>query len=250
MALKVARIPFLSCEPFYFELERRGMELYDVVPGALAGAAAKGEIDAGLMPLVHCFPLDEQFRFLSGFCVATIRKAVSVVLHSKHPMQALSGAHIGVPAEAATSFRLLQVLLALKYQVPSVVYVTLDDAHDAFLVMGNEGLRHRHGVQDYPYTYDLGEEWYQWTTLPFVFARWIIRKAIDNKAAAVLEDTLYVGLQDWADGLFRTSDSRDDLPMHPRDRLEYTQGIRYFIGVPEQRAIDRFRHHLDQLKAL
>jgi len=62
-----------------------------------------------------------------------------------------------------------------------------------------------------------------------------------------LEDALYVGMQDWADGLFRSSPSWDDLLMHPRDILEYTQGIRYFIGVPEQRAIDRFRQYLDQL---
>jgi chorismate dehydratase len=247
MALRIGRIPFLSCEPFYFEMERRGIELYDMGPSALAAAVAQGEIDAGLLPLVDCFPLDEPFRFLSGFCVATIRRAVSVVLHSKPPIQELSGARIGIPAEAATSFRLLQVLLALKYQAASVAYVTLDDAHDAFLLMGNEGLRHRHGVPDHPYTYDLGEEWYQWTTLPFVFARWIIRKAVDPKEAAVLEDMLYVGLQDWADGLFRFSDARDDLPMHPRDRLEYTQGIRYFLGVPEQRAIDRFRNYLDHL---
>ena len=25
MALKVGRIPYLSCEPFYFEMKRRGM---------------------------------------------------------------------------------------------------------------------------------------------------------------------------------------------------------------------------------
>jgi chorismate dehydratase len=250
MALKVARIPYLSCEPFYFAMERRGIALYDVIPSALAGAAAKGEIDAGPMPLVDCFRLDEQFRFLSGFCVATIRKAGSVVLHSKPPIQELSGARIGISGEAATSFRLLQVVLALKYHVPSVAYVTLEDSYDAFLLMGNEGLRQRFGVRDYPHTYDLGDEWSQWTGLPFVFARWMIRKAIDPKEAAVLEDTLYVGLQDWADGLFRSSDARDEVLMHPRDILEYTQGIRYFIGVPEQRAIDLFRRHLDQVTIL
>jgi chorismate dehydratase len=113
--------------------------------------------------------------------------------------------------------------------------------------MGNEGLRRRGGAREYPYIYDLGEEWYQWTSLPFVFVRWLVRKDMDRKAVAVLEDTLYVGMQDWADGLFRLAKSRDDLLMHPRDILEYTQGIRYFIGVPEQRAIDRFQQYLNQL---
>lgn len=247
MAMRVGRIPYLSCEPFYFDMERRGIVLYDLAPSALAGAAAKGEIDAGPMPLVDSFRLDEQFRFLSGFCVATIRKAGSVVLHAKRPIEDLTGARIGIPGEAATSFRLLQVLLALKYQLQPEAYVAIEDARDAFLVMGNEGLRQRHGVGEYPYTYDLGEEWSQWTGLPFVFARWIVRKDMDRKAIVMLEDALYVGLQDWADGLFRSSPSRDQLRMHPRDILDYTQGLRYFIGVTEQRAIDLFRRYLDQL---
>jgi len=247
MTLTVGRIPYLSCEPFYFTMERRGMALYDVVPGALAEAVAQGKIDAGPLPLVDCFRLDERFRFLSGFCVATIRKAGSVVLHAKHPIQELTGARIGIPGEAATSFRLLQVLLALKYQIPSVAYGPRDDASDACLLIGNAGLRQRYGLLDYPHTYDLGTEWSQWTGLPFVFVRWVIRKDLDRKAASVLEDTLYEGLQDWADGLFRSSEARNDLFMHPRDLLEYTQGIRYFIGVTEQRAIDRFRDYLDQL---
>jgi len=245
--MKVGRIPYLSCEPFYFEMERRGMALYDVVPSAMAGAIAQGDIDAGPVPLADCFRLADHFRFLSGFCVATIRKAGSVALHAKQPIEALSGARIGIPAEAATSFHLLQVLLALKYQVQSATYVPFAEPYDAFLLMGNEGLRQRGGAREYPYIYDLGEEWHQWSGLPFVFARWIVRKDMDRKEVAVLEDTLYVGMQDWADGLFRLSKSRDDLFMHPRDILEYTQGIRYFIGVPEQRAIDRFRQYLDQL---
>jgi chorismate dehydratase len=228
-------------------MERRGIALYDLQPRALAQAVAQGEVDAGPVPLADCFHLADDFRFLSGFCVATIRKAGSVALHAQQPVEALHGARIGIPGEAVTSFHLLQVLLALKYQVQSAPYVSLADPNDAFLLMGNAGLRQRGGAKEYPYIYDLGEEWYQWTGLPFVFARWIVRKDMDRKEVAVLEDTLYVGMQDWADGLFRSSASRDDLFMHPRDILEYTQGIRYFIGVPEQRAIERFRQYLNQL---
>ena len=247
MPLTVGRIPYLSCEPFYFAMQRRGIALYDVVPSAVAAAMATGAIDAGPMPLTECFHLDERWRLLSGFCLATIRKAGSVVLHARHPIEALNGARIGVSGEAAAAFRLLQVVLSLKYQVQSVAYVTLADAYDACLLVGNEGLRQRRGSKDYPHTYDLGEEWHQWTGLPFVFARWIVRKDLDRQAAAVLEDALYTGLQDWADGLFRSATARQDVLMHPRDILEYTQGIRYFIGVTEQRAMERFQHALEQL---
>jgi chorismate dehydratase len=250
MGLKVGRIPYLSCEPFYFEMERRGIELHDLLPSAIVEATVEGEIDAAPMPLTDCFSLDDRFRFLSGFCLATIRKAGSVVLHSKSPIHELTGARIGISAEAATAFRLLQVVLGLKHGVPAAAYVSLEDANDAFLLIGSDGLRQRHGLWDYPHTYDLGEEWFQWTGLPFVFARWVVRKSIDRREVVVLEDMLYAGLQDWADGLFRSSDARDDVLMHPRDVLEYTQGIRYFLGVPEQRAIERFRQCLDQLQGL
>jgi chorismate dehydratase len=248
MALTVGRIPYLSCEPFYFAMAQRGIAMSDMVPSAVAGAAARGEIDAGLMPLSDCVRLDERFRLLSGFCVATIRKAGSVMLHSKRLIQELSGAHIGVPAEAATSFRLLQIVLTLKYQVESTTYVTPQDACDAVLLIGNEGLRQRHGRRGYPHIYDLGEEWSQWTGLPCVFARWVVRKDLDRRDVGLLEDALYTGLQDWADGLFHSSDARDELLMHPRDILAYTQGLRYFIGVTEQRAIDRFQRALEQLQ--
>jgi len=244
--MKVGRIPYLSCEPFYFEMERRGIPLYDMVPSAMAGAIAQGDIDAGPVPLADCIRLTEQCRYLSGFCMAVIRKAGSVMLHAKHPIETLAGARIGIPGEAATSFHLLQILLTLKHQLQVGAYAALDDACDALLTMGNEGLRRRGGFPQYPYIYDLGEEWHQWTGLPCVLARWMVRKDLARQEALVLEDTLYVGLQDWADGLFRAATKRDDLLMHPRDILEYTQGIRYFIGVTEQRAIDRFQHYLDQ----
>jgi chorismate dehydratase len=245
--MKVGRIPYLSCEPFYFELERRGIPLYDVVPSAMAEAIAQGDIDGGLVPLADCARLADQCRYLSGFCLAFIRKAGSVLLHAKQPIEALTGARIGIPGEATTSVQLLQILLACKYQVQVEAYAALDDACDAILTAGNEGLRRRGGFPQYPYIYDLGEEWYQWTSLPFVFARWMVRNDLVHQEALVLEDTLYTGLQDWADGLFRPTVKRDDVLMRPRDILEYTQGIRYFIGVTEQRAIDRFQHYLDQL---
>src|SRR5215510_11871362 len=246
--MKVGHIPYLSCEPFYFDMERRGIVLSDVVPSAMAGAVAQGDIDAGPVPLADCFRLTDQCQYLSGFCMATIRKAGSVMLHAKRPIDALTGARIGIPGEAATSFRLLQILLAFKYQVQAEAYATTrDDACDALLTIGHESLRRRGGFPAYPYIYDLGEEWHQWTGLPFVFARWMVRKDLVRQEALILEDTLYTGLQDWADGLFRSSTKRDDVLMRPRDILEYTQGIRYFIGVTEQRAIDRFQPYLDQL---
>jgi len=247
MTLTVGRIPYLSCEPYYFDMGNRDLTLVDLVPSALANALEQGDIDAGLVPLIDCFRLEGPFQYLSGFSLATIRKTGSVWLYAKRPIEALEDARIGIPSEAATSLRLLQVLLALQHQVTPQAYVPFESPHDACLLIGNQGLRQRFGLDGYAHPYDLGEEWTAWTGLPFVFAHWMVRADLDARSRAVIEDTLYVGLQDWADGLFRFAQSRDDLLMHARDILTYTQGIRYFSGRPEQRAMGLFQQYHEQL---
>jgi chorismate dehydratase len=247
MAMIVGRVPYLHSEPFYFDMARRGLELYEIVPSALAAAAANGEIDAGPLPLVDCFRLEDRFQPVAGFCVASLKQAGSIFLYSAKPIAELHGAHIGVTDEAATAPRLLDVLLRLKYQVQPAAYVPLHASHNAFLLIGNQGLRQRMGTPGFPHTYDLGAEWHAWTGLPFVFSRWMVRQDIAPKDMALLKDALYVGLEEGVNALYRLSEPREDLLMLPRDIVKYIQGLRYYIGISEQRAIEQFRHYLQLL---
>lgn len=247
MAIKVGRVPYLHCEPFYFDMERRGIELHEMTPSALASAAQEGEVDAGLVPLVDSFRLEDRFQPVSGFCVASTEQSGSVFLYSTRPIEELGGARIGITDEDSTAPKLLQVLLNLKHRVQPEAYVSLREPNDAFLLVGNRALRQRRGARGFPHKYDLGREWNAWTGLPFVFSRWIVRKDLDSRDIALLEDTLYVGLEDGVDSLYHLNEPRDDLLMLPRDIVEYIQGIRYYIGLSEQKAIDQFRQCLEQL---
>ena len=249
MTIRVGRIPYLDCEPFYIDMENRGIQLCDMVPSALGAAATRGEIDAGPLPLVDCFLLEDRFRPVASFCVAATEKARSTLLYSKRPIQELTGARIGIASETSTAFRLLQVLLGLKYQVRPEAYVTLQEPNDACLFIGNEALRRRRGLPDYPHRYDLGDEWHQWTGLPFVFARWMARKDLDPKDMLLLEGALFVGLEDGVDAMYHLAEPRKELLMRPRDVVEYIRGFRYYIGVSEQKAIDLFRKYLDRLNS-
>ncbi len=234
MAIKVGRVPYLSSEPFYFDMVNRGIQLQDFLPGALGEAAAKGEVDACPVSLVDSFKLEERFIPVAGFCVAARDKATSELLYSTRPIDQLSGASIGVSAETATALPLLKVLLKFKYNVQPDAYVTLQDSSDAFLISGDPGLRRRRGARGFPHRYDLGEEWFDWTGLPFVFSRWVMRKDLDPKDQALIEDTLYVGLEDGVDSLFHISDPRENLLMLRRDLVEYIQVLKFDIGVAEQ----------------
>jgi len=247
MAIRVGRVPYLHAEPFYFDMARRGIELYEMVPSALVASAAQDEIDAGPMPLAESFRLDDRFEPVAGFCVASAKRAGSLLLYSTRPIAALHGAYIGLTDEASNAPRLLQVLLRLRYRVQPAAYVSLHDAHDALLLIGNQALRQRLGLPGFQYMYDLGEEWYAWTGLPCVLSRWMMRKDVDPKAKALLQDTLYVGLEEGVNALYGLAEPREDLLMLPRDIVMYIQGLRYYIGGAEQRAIDRFRSYLNQL---
>jgi chorismate dehydratase len=229
-------------------MARRGLTLVELTPRALGVAAANGEIDAGPIPLVESFGLEGRMRAVAGFCIASVQDAGSSLLFSTKPIQALAGTSIGVPDEASTAPRLLDVLLRLKYQVQAATYGPLDAPHEAFLLIGNQGLRRRMGTPDFPYTYDLGAEWHAWTGLPFVFARWMVRKDVSPNDLVLFEEALYFGLEEGVDALCELAEPRQDLAMLPRDIATYIRGFRYFIGRSEQRAIDQFRRYLQQLE--
>ena len=246
--MKVGRVPYLHLEPFYFDMERRGFELHDMMPSALAPAAERGDIYAAPLPLVDSFRLEDRFQLVGGFGLATTGSSGGVFLYSTKPIEELGGARIGITDEAVTAPALLKVLLTLRYQVRPEAYVTLEEPHDAFLLIGNRALRQRRGARGFPHKYDLGEEWYAWTGLPFVYSRWVVRRDQDTQKIAVLEDTLYVGLEDGVDALYHQNEPRNDVLMLPRHIVEYIQGIRYFLGLSEQKAIDQFRQYLGQLE--
>jgi chorismate dehydratase len=247
MAMRVGRVPYLHAEPFYFDMVRRGIELYEMAPSAIALAAEHGEIDAGPVPLADSFRLEDRFQPMAGFCIASVKQAGSIFLFSTVPLAELGGANIGITDEASSAPRLLQILLRLKYGVQPKAYVPLQASHDAFLLIGNQALRQRLGVPGFRHTYDLGAEWHAWTGLPWVFSRWMVRKDLDLKDRALLQDTLYVGLEEGVNALYALADPREDLLMLPRDIVTYIQGLRYHIGYAEQRAIEQFRHYLNQL---
>ncbi len=241
MPIKVARIPNLECEAFYFDMERRGIELISMEPNAVTTALDAGEIDAGPVSLVDTFRLVAKANPITGFCVASVSRATASLLFSKEPIEDLSGKRIALGGGDATSVSLLHVLLTLKHEVRREAFVDQQSEHDAFLLTGNQALRRRRGARGFPHRYDLGEEWQAWTGLPFVFSRWMARTGMERQDLVVLEDSLFVGQEDWINNLYLATGPRNDLLMLPREVLEYVQGLRFFIGVPEERAIALFQ---------
>ncbi len=242
--LRIGQIPFLNCILFFNGLEHEpSVRLSPLVPRALSAAAVGDAVDAGPVPLVDTWEIEERYAPLGDFCIATAQKARSVFLFSKRPFHALDGVEIGITDQTSTSVRLLKVLLANVWEGRPARLTSVDRAHnDAFLLIGDDALRARAGVPDFPFMADLGAVWTEWTGLPFVFARWVARRdlrgADRDRLCALLEQAM---ASNWKH-LDRIAAPRAaELGMTIPEVREYLEGFRFVATDAERKAMAKFK---------
>ena len=103
----------------------------------------------------------------------------------------LGGARVLVSTSSRTSVQLLELLArdrwGVAFDVESAPAERADlerlrgIEHDAALVIGDGALL-LSAAHAYPHVVDLGAAWKDWTGLPFVFAVWAARRAVDRQA--------------------------------------------------------------------
>jgi chorismate dehydratase len=103
----------------------------------------------------------------------------SVKLYSRVPWGEVRT--LGLDEGSRTSAALARILLGERFGVepepiPFLLGHTIDSCPaDAVLMIGDRAMRPP--AEKFHATWDLGEEWFAWTGLPFVFAMWVARKA-------------------------------------------------------------------------
>lgn len=83
MRTRVGQIPYLNSEVFYYGMASEDVDLVPLVPRALSSAALEDRVDAGPIPLVTCFDLEDRFEPLGDYCIATVERARSILLFSQ-----------------------------------------------------------------------------------------------------------------------------------------------------------------------
>lgn len=197
MALRVGHIAYANCVPFFHYLRQAGFqgEIRSGVPAELNGLLAAGEID--LSPS-SSFEYGRNFRdylLLPGHSISSCGPVQSVLLFSPLPLDALGTTPIDLTDESATSINLLKVLLAEYLKVdPRCCRPASQPAEEiaaqggSVLMIGDRALRSAAQLQGKTRIYDLGELWWRFTALPFVFALWIVRAATAAREGAALRE--------------------------------------------------------------
>jgi chorismate dehydratase len=243
--LRVGQIPYLNSEPFYFGLAAPAgsdVELHPLAPRVMGQLAAQGALDAGLFSFMDSARLEDRFEPLGDFCIACDGEVQSVLFFARRRIEKMSGSTVAVTGETATSVVLLKLLLASRYGLKDVRYVDIGGGGtpDGCLLIGDEALRRRHGIEALPHRYDLAEEWSSWQGLPFVFARWMVRTSAGEAEKAALREALAQRLRANLANLDAIGRVRRDLGMTVAEVKAYLQGFTFELGEGERRGMGTF----------
>lgn len=249
---RVGAVSYLNTKPLIESLEERcpSIELVLDLPSRLATRLARKELDVALIPSVETFRTPDA-RILSDACIGCRGPVWSVKMISRKPFEDIRS--LALDEGSRTSIGLVQVLLQKKYGIcPIVSTLPIDQQPesskcDAILVIGDRAMHIRE--DQFPYQWDLGEQWCRWTQLPFVFAMWVtLDDSPSPELIQALSDARDHGVAN-IDMIARRECEQYGLTV--KECTEYLRdNLHYTIGTQERQALDLFQNHLFELNLI
>jgi chorismate dehydratase len=258
--MKIGRIPYVNCYPVYGAIDRGVVrldaELVDGVPTELNRRMGAGELDISVVSAVEYARDADRYLLLPDLAISCDGPVRSVMLFSKRPARELGGRSAIVSRSSMTSVALLELLFENVWharprfipgdaEVEDIVVDNASDA-DARLVIGDAALvlgsNHR---ERYPFAYDLGQAWKEWTGQPFVFAVWVAQRSTNVKEALVAHAGLILS-RDW--GLRHLPELAEQA--HQATGVErsicaeYLSGLDYGLSYPHLAGLTEFYRRL------
>lgn len=247
--IRVGAVSYLNTKPLVFQLEQLAPQIelrYDL-PSRLATRLAEGELDVALIPSIEVLG-NPSYRVVSNACIACRGPVLSVKLLSRVPVSRIRT--LALDEGSRTSAALVRILLREQHGLtPMLVPLPLAVAPehvpaDAVLVIGDRAIHTPAGM--FHEEWDLGERWYQWYGLPFVFAMWTARAGVDSTELA----TAFEAARDAGVAHLREI-ARHEAPLVRLDAEVCWRYLRdnlhFLLGAREQRGLELFRAHAERL---
>lgn len=180
--IRVGAVNYLNTKTLIHELEAicPEAELSLEVPSKLADQLAAGELDVALIPVIEYFRAGS-YAVVPGIGICSRGPVLSVTLFSRKPWAQIR--RVALDEGSRTSAALARIILAKRYGVrPETLPLPLDHPADeinadAVLLIGDRAMRAC--LPGFAHAYDLGQEWQDWTGLPFVYAFWAVRPGVE-----------------------------------------------------------------------
>lgn len=178
--MKVGYIEYLNSFPFWHDANAApvaGTQYIASTPAKLNSMVHQGLLDISAISAYEYLSHQEEYSLLPDLCINSQGHVRSVLLFSKAPLKELSNSKIHLSSESATSVNLLKIILS-ENQILNNSYEALTPQHDlhacdSLLLIGDQALQFT--SNEHAYVYDLADQWNQLTSLPVVFALWVVR---------------------------------------------------------------------------
>ena len=242
--MRLGRIGYVNCYPVYGAMDRGVVAppatLVTGTPAELNDRLADGRLDVSVISAVAYAQRAGEYELLPDLAISSDGPVRSELLFSRRPPGRLEGARVLVSTASRTSVQLLDLLARDRWGVhfatesapaePADLARLAAVPHDAVLVIGDGALL-LGAAGAYPHVTDLGEAWKAWTGLPFVFAVWAARRAVDRGAVQAVHRALLASRK-WGlahlDELAATAASATGV--EPGRCREYLAGLDYGLS--------------------
>ena len=196
--ITVSCVSYLNSQPFIFGLNhhpvKEKINLNLDTPAECARKLISGNCDVGLVPVV-ALPLIKNVQMFPSYCIGSLGPVKSVLLLSHVPIKEIS--KVLLDYQSNTSVQLVK-LLAKKYWKIKPEWLNAKEGFEelisdkiAGVVIGDRALNLS---ERFEFNYDLSDEWFKFTGLPFVFACWVSNKKLSDNFVAEFESALKFGL--------------------------------------------------------
>jgi chorismate dehydratase len=249
--INLSIVSYLNTAPFLYGLKHSGkintndFNISLDIPAICAQKLINGEADIGLIPSA-VLPLLPAYSIIGKTCIGAVGKVDSVMLLSNVPIDKID--KILLDYQSRTSVKLCQILAANYWKInpqfenASQNYIEEISNNTAGIVIGDRVFDVRNKFE---YAYDLSDEWYNYTKLPFVFACWTSIKPIEDEVIIQLEDALQFGINHLQETVAET------IPKYPAHYLienYLTQRISYNLDEAKLNGLETFLSLLGTFK--
>lgn len=239
--IKISAVAYTNTKAFIYGLEHSAIinkiDLSLDIPSDCAAKVISGEVDLGLMP-VAAIPFVPNANIVADYCIGSDGAVNSVFIFSDVPVEKIKT--LRLDAHSRTSNNLAKVLL--KFHWKKEVEFTTDSTAktDAIVLIGDRTFGRK---EDFAFVYDMGEEWKNFTGLPFMYAAWVANKEIPQEFKTEFNAALKFGLA-------HRNEVLKDLPQTPNFDLEdylYNK-LQFEVTDDRKKAMNLFLAYIEQLE--
>jgi chorismate dehydratase len=190
--VKISAVAYTNTKPFIYGISQseilNKIDLSLDIPSDCAAKLINEQVDIGLIP-VAAIPFVPNANIVADYCIGSVGAVNSVFIFSNISIEEVRT--VRLDSHSRTSNNLAKVLLKFYWKQEVAFTTDVNEATDAIVLIGDRTFGKK---ETYPFAYDMGEEWMNFTGLPFVYAAWVANKFIDQSFIDEFNTALALGL--------------------------------------------------------